>query len=324
VAARIDPGLVDINTTLANDDGEAAGTGMVITPSGEVITNNHVIDGASRITVRDVGNGQTYTAAVVGYDPSSDVAVLQLQHASGLATAPLGNSSVVRVGAAVVTIGNAGGAGGTPSVAGGSVVALEQSITAGDDVDASSENLTGLIEIDGQLQPGDSGGPLVDSSNTVVGMDTAASSSFSFQSAANQGFAIPIDTVLAIAKQIVAGEGSDTIHIGQTAMIGIYIEPSSTAGGYGYAYGYGANGGSGSNVSGVPVAQVIQGGPAARAGLAQGDTITALNGQSVSSEQALMALMLRHRPGEQVRVSWVDSGGSSHTATLRLGTGPAA
>jgi S1-C subfamily serine protease len=327
VAARIDPGLVDINTTLANDDGEAAGTGMVVTSSGEVITNNHVIDGATRITARDVGNGKTYTATVVGYDPSSDVAVLQLEHASGLKTVPLGNSSGVRVGAAVVTIGNAGGTGGTPSIAGGSVLALDQSITAGDDVDASSENLTGLIEIDGELQPGDSGGPLVDSSNSVVGMDTAASSSFSFQSAADQGFAIPINTVLAISKQIVAGEGSNTIHIGPTAMLGIYIEPSSSAGGYGYVYGYGGNGspgGSSSNVSGVPVAQVVAGGPAAHAGLAQGDTITALNGQSVSSEQALMALMLRHRPGDQVRVSWVDSAGSSHTATLRLGTGPSA
>lgn len=321
VAARIDRDLVDINTTLADDAGEAAGTGMVVTSSGEVITNNHVIDGAVQITARDIGNGKTYTARVVGYYPGADVAVLALEDASGLATVPMGDSSTVHVGAGVVTIGNAGGAGGTPSVAGGSVVAQDQSITAGDDADGSSEHLTGLIEIDGELQPGDSGGPLVDSSGRVVGMDTAASSGFTFRTAADQGFAIPINTVLTVSKQIVAGAGSDAVHIGASAMIGVLVCAGDDPSCYG---GYGPPSGSGSAVSGVAVAQAVPGSPAAHAGIAAGDAITALNGQAVNTGEALMALMIRHHPGDQVRVSWVDGTGSSHTATVRLATGPAA
>lgn len=319
-AARVDRGLVDINTTLADDNGEAAGTGMVVTSSGEVITNNHVIDGAVQITARDIGNGKTYTARVVGYYPGDDVAVLALDDASGLTTVPLGDSATAHVGAAVVTIGNAGGAGGTPSVAGGSIVAQGQSITAGDDADGSTERLTGLIEIDGELQPGDSGGPLVDSSGSVVGMDTAASSGFTFRTAADQGFAIPINTVLTISKQLVAGDGSNVIHIGPSAMIGVLVEPGASDG-YG---GYGSPSGSGSNVSGVAVEQAVPGSPAARAGITAGDTITALQGQAVSSAEALTALMIRHHPGDQVRVTWLDSAGGSHTSTLRLATGPAA
>ena len=99
-AAKVDPGLVDIDTQIASGDngGEAAGTGMVISPNGEVLTNNHVISEAAKITATDIGNGRTYTAHVVGYDASHDVAVLQLENASGLATVPLGDSSTVRVG----------------------------------------------------------------------------------------------------------------------------------------------------------------------------------------------------------------------------------
>src|ERR1019366_5078167 len=129
-ATRIDPGLVDINTVIAN--GEAAGTGMVVSSGGEVITNNHVISGATQISAYDIGNGRTYSARVVGYDRSQDVAIIQLEGASGLATVPLGDSSTLHVGASVVTIGNAGGVGGTPSSGSGSVAALGRSITAGD------------------------------------------------------------------------------------------------------------------------------------------------------------------------------------------------
>ncbi|MGZ6840495.1 MAG: S1C family serine protease, partial [Frankiaceae bacterium] len=120
IAAAVSPGIVDINTTLGYRGAQAAGTGMVLTSSGEVLTNNHVIEGATSITATDVGSGQTYTASVVGYDPSEDVAVLQLTGASGLQTVTIGDSSAVRVGQRVVGIGNAGGTGGTPSYAGGS------------------------------------------------------------------------------------------------------------------------------------------------------------------------------------------------------------
>ena len=177
IANKVDPGLVDIVSTLGDQNAEAAGTGMVVTSSGEVLTNNHVIDGATSIKATDIGNGRTYTAKVVGYDKSDDVAVIQLQGASGLTTVSFGDSSQVAVGQSVVGLGNAGGKGGTPSVATGTVTALNQSITAGDEGSGSSENLTGMIETNANIQPGDSGGPLVNSAGQVIGIDTAASSS---------------------------------------------------------------------------------------------------------------------------------------------------
>jgi S1-C subfamily serine protease len=321
LAAQVDPGLVDINTTTA-DIGLGAGTGMVVTSAGEVITNNHVIDGATRITATDVGNGKTYTARVVGYDKTRDVAVLMLVGASGLKTVPLGDSSTLHVGASVVTVGNAGGVGGTPSAAAGSVSALDQAITAADDGAASSERLTGLIEVNGQLQPGDSGGPLVDASGNVVGMDTAASATFSYQSSSgnSNGFAIPINEVLTIAKQIVAGTASATVHIGPSAgaFLGVLIAPLSAAGGLpgGFA--------SGSGGQGVFVEDTVPGGPADAAGLTQGDTITALNGRAVNSPSALTALMAKQRTGHSVRLSWLDGAGNAHTSTLRLAAAPPA
>ena len=176
IAARVSPGLVDVVSTLGDQNAEAAGTGMVLTSTGEVLTNNHVIDGATSISVTDIGNGKTYTATVVGYDKTKDIAVLQLQNASGLQTVNLGDSSTVTVGQNVVAIGNAEGKGGTPSVVTGSVTALNQSITASDEGSGNSEQLSGLIQTNAPIQPGDSGGPLVNSAGQVVGIDTAASS----------------------------------------------------------------------------------------------------------------------------------------------------
>ena len=175
IASKTDPGLVDIVSTLSYQQAEAAGTGQVLTSSGEVLTNNHVIDGATSIKATDIGNGRTYTAKVVGYDKTGDIAVLQLQGASGLATVSPGNSSQVTSGEQVVALGNAGGKGGTPSVAAGTITALNQSITASDDDGSSSEQLSGMLETNANIQPGDSGGPLVNTAGQVIGIDTAAS-----------------------------------------------------------------------------------------------------------------------------------------------------
>ena len=186
-----------------------------------------MIDGATTISVTDVGNGKTYSASVVGYNRTKDIAVLQLHNASGLKTATIGNSSSVSVGEDIVGIGNAGGTGGTPSAAGGTVTALNQSITASDEGDGSSEQLTGLIETNADIQPGDSGGSLVDTSGEVLGIDTAASAGFSFQSSGqssgNQGYAIPINEAITIAKEIEAGTSSSTVHIGATAFLGVEV-----------------------------------------------------------------------------------------------------
>ena len=145
--ASVAPGLVDINTRMGYQNGEGAGTGIVLSPSGEVLTNNHVINGATSINVTDIGNGQTYPATVVGYDRNHDVAVLQMQGASGLQTASIGDSNAVAVGDEIAAIGNAGGVGGTPSIAAGTVSALDQAITVSDDTTGSSEQLDGLIQV---------------------------------------------------------------------------------------------------------------------------------------------------------------------------------
>jgi S1-C subfamily serine protease len=318
IAARVDPGLVDIVSTDGLAQATSAGTGIVLTSTGEILTNNHVIAGATAIKVTDIGNGKTYTAKVVGYDASSDVAVLQLQGASGLTTASLGNSSSVAVGNAVTALGNAQGKGGTPSVASGTVTAVNQSITASDQLSGTQEQLTGLIENNANIQPGDSGGPLVNAYGQVIGMDTAASSQYQFQSqgnAATSAYSIPINSAIAIANQIEAGTGSSTVHIGATAFLGVGV--ASTQGN-----GFGGNGGAGT--SGAYLQNVEQGSPAANAGLAAGDTITSVGGTSVSTSQDIQHVLVKYHPGDSIKITWLDQSGQSHTATATLATGPAA
>jgi S1-C subfamily serine protease len=212
----------------------------------------------------------------------------------------------------VVTIGNAGGAGGTPSAAGGTVTALAQSITASDEVSGSSEQLTNLIELNGSLEPGDSGGPLVNSAGEVIGMDTAASSGFSFQSSGTQGYAVPIDDALAIATKIEHGTSTAGIHTGATALIGVGVGASSQ-------FGFG----DGTQAQGAYVDDVVQGTPAARAGIEPGDTITSFGGHTVTSATSLTNAKERFHPGDRVSITWVDTSGNSHTATIRLTAGPA-
>jgi S1-C subfamily serine protease len=317
IASKVDGGLVDIDTKLGSE-GEAAGTGMVVTSSGEVITNNHVIDGATSITATDVATGKTYRARVVGYDTTADIAVIQLIGASNLKTVTIGDSSTVRVGQTVVTIGNAGGAGGTPSAAGGTVTALNRSITASDDGSGTSERLSGLIQLDGSLEAGDSGGPLVNTAGEVVAMDTAAESGFSFSSdSGSAGFAIPIDTVLTLARDIEAGTATTTIHIGATPLIGVEISAAGAAEYPGEAYG------GGQSVTGALVVGVEPGSPAASAGLVAGDTITALGGHAVTSATSLTRVKDLYSVGAKVAITWVDASGATHSATIALGSGAA-
>jgi len=323
IAAKVDPGLVDINTSLGYQSVQAAGTGIVLSPSGEILTNNHVIDGATSISVTDVGNQQTYTASVVGYDRTHDIAVLQLHNASGLQTASIGNSSNVAVGEAVVGIGNAGGTGGTPSAAGGTVDALNQSISASDRGDGSSEQLTGLISTNAAIEAGDSGGPLVNTSGAVIGMDTAASAGFSFQapdqSSGNQGFAIPINEAISTAREIASGNATATVHIGATAFLGIEIQATSFGDGGGP---FGGGTGGGSSGSGAAVSGVVTSSPAQEAGLAQGDVITSVNNTATGSPSALTDALSPFHPGDTVKIGWVDSTGVAHSANVQLSSGP--
>ncbi len=316
VSSKVDPGLVDINVSLSYQNASAAGTGQVLTSSGEVLTNNHVIDGATSITATDIGNGKTYTASVVGYDRTGDLAVIQLHGASGLSTVSIGDSSKVTVGQSVAAIGNAGGVGGTPSVAAGTVTTLNQAITASDGGGGNAEQLTGLIEVNANVQPGDSGGPLVNTAGNVVGIDTAASAT-SFSSAGGDGYAIPINEAITIAKQIESGKSSSVVHIGPTAFLGVEISASSGSGTFGNGLGQGTT------VSGATVAGVASGSPAAKAGLAAGDVITSAGGKTVSSPTDLSSAIASHSPGDSIQVQWTDAQGQSHSAQVTLASGPA-
>jgi S1-C subfamily serine protease len=308
IAAKVDPGIVDVTSQLKYSDATAEGTGMVISSSGLVLTNNHVIDQATSVSATLVTSGKTYTAKIIGYDSTDDVALLQLVGAPSLKTVTLSDSSKAKVGEAVLALGNAGGRGGLPSTAQGTIQALNQSIEASDSGAGTTEKLHGMIETNAPIQQGDSGGPLVNGSGQVVGMDTAANSSSGFggYSAATTGFAIPINTALSIADNINAGKASSTVHIGPTAFLGVEIASQQ------------------GNGQGVMLAGTQPGTPAAQAGLGQGSVIMSVNGKSVSTGAEIQQILSSYQPGDKVNIAWTDQSGQSHTTTLTLANGPAA
>ena len=226
---KVQPGLVIINTTLQYNSEQAAGTGIVISADGLVLTNNHVIEDSTSINATDVGNGRTYRAKVVGYDQTGDIAVIQLQGASGLKTAPVGNSALVKTGAPVVAMGNADGQSAIVPAA-GQVTALHQTITASDEGGSiTSETLHGMIEVNADIVSGDSGGPLANASGQVIGIDTAGNGEGFSAQQSTDGFAIPINTALSVASQITAGQASSVITIGYPPFMGVYIGGGSNA-----------------------------------------------------------------------------------------------
>jgi S1-C subfamily serine protease len=324
---------------------------MVLNSDGLVLTNNHVIDGATSIKISPVSTGKSYTAKVIGYDATDDVALLQMQNASNLKTVSIGNSSTAKLGTAVLAVGNAGGQGGTPTVAPGIINATGRTITAGDEGSNTTETLHNMLQTSAQIQSGDSGGPLANASGKVIGMDTAASSSSSSSSSSGSvlGYAIPINTALSIAHNIAAGKASSTVHIGLPAFIGVGVsDPSqgcttsgsgsgsgssgSGSGGFGglggSGTGTGGTGGTGSGSgattsSGALICDVYQGTPAASSGLAVGDVITGVNGKSVATENALTTIMAGFKPGDTIKITYQNSAGSSQTASVKLVDGPA-
>jgi S1-C subfamily serine protease len=305
-AARPTAGVVVIETALTYQNTAAAGTGVVLTSEGEVLTNNHVIRGATRIRVLDPRTRRRYTARVLGYSVTADIAVLKLQQASGLATAPLGSSTGIHRGQPVTAVGNAGGTR-TLVVTHGTITAIGRTITVGDG-EGNEQRLTGLIQTNADLRPGDSGGPLLDRTGRVVGINSAASIGFAFLSAASEGFAIPINRALSITRKIESGRDTAEIHVGPTAFLGVAVHPS----GY-YSGGY---------VPGAVVDNVVSGGPADRAGLVPGDIITAIDGKRVSTPSGVARLIARKQPGDTIKLSWVDSFGNRSTASVRLASGP--
>jgi S1-C subfamily serine protease len=311
VAAKVQPGLVDIYTQLSSGI-SGAGTGVILTPDGTVLTNNHVIDGSTSIAVELVATGQRYVAVVVGTVPTEDLAVLHIQGATNLPTVPLGKSSSVKVGDPIVALGNAGGVGGAPHTVSGTVQGLNQTITATDLDGSHPETLSGLIQIDAPLEPGDSGGPLVNRSGQVVGIDTAASATRRFSSVGDSvGFAIPIDRAMALVAQIQAGQASATVHLGVPGLLGVVMSdptPSVVPGGA---------------ATGVTVAEVMPGSPAASAGVTAGDTLTEVDGQPATAPDGVSALIRKHRAGDKINFSWTDGSNRRRTSTVVLAPGPA-
>jgi S1-C subfamily serine protease len=320
IASHTDPGLVDVISTLGYQHATAEGTGMVLTSNGEVLTNNHVVAGSTSVKVRDIGNGRTYTAKVVGYSDNDDVAVLQLSGASGLSTVTLGNSSSVTVGQQVTALGNAEGKDGTPSVATGTVSSLGNTITAEDDGDGALEHLTDMIQTNANIEPGDSGGPLLNSSGQVVGMDTAASSSGSTGTGTTAdttttAFSIPINKALSLADQIEAGKASGTVHIGTTAFLGVEVS-SQQSGASGFGQGDGETG------SGVTIVGTVDGTAAAQAGLSDGDVIDSVGGHQITSPADLQTVIEGYHPGNKVAIQWTNQEGQTQSATVTLTAGP--
>ena len=300
-------GVVIIETTLGYEDAQAAGTGMVLSADGLVLTNNHVIEGSTEIRVTIAATGQTYTATVVGTDAADDVALLQLQGASGLQPVTVDDDAEA-VGDAVTAVGNASG-GGVLLAADGAITELESSVTTSSDGLTAGETLDGMIEFAADVVAGDSGGAVLDAEGEVVGMTTAASSG----SATTVAYAIPIEDALAIVDKIRAGDESDGVAVGSPAFLGVQVARVPA----GYRYG-------GSATTGALIAGAIDGTPAAAAGLVAGDTITAIDGTAIADADALTTVLAGHRPGDTITLTWVDGPGATRSAEVTLIAGPAA
>jgi S1-C subfamily serine protease len=315
VADKVKPAVVDINTViLANASGrtaEAAGTGMIVSASGQVLTNNHVIQGATKITVSVEGRPGMYTAQVLGVDPTHDVALIQIQGVSGLPTVSFADSSTVTVGQEVVAIGNALGKGGTPTVTHGAISALGLSITVSNGR-GGTESLSDVIETDAPIQPGDSGGPLVNAAGQVVGMITAGSRERS-ASTSSSGFAITSNSALSVVNEVRAGHASGDIIIGQTGFLGVEVSNLDAAAiaRLGLAI-----------TSGALIVGVFPGSPASQAGMGADSVITAIDGVKVDSADTLGPIIHQYKPGDRIQVKWVDRRGT-HTNSVVLVTGPA-
>jgi S1-C subfamily serine protease len=314
IAAKVEPAIVDINTIIqtSSGNGAAAGTGMIITSSGEVLTNNHVVDGSTSISVTIAGHAGSYTAHVIGVSPTSDVALIQIEGVSGLPTVTLADSSSVKPGDQVVAIGNALGAGGTPSVTQGQVNAIDQTITASEG-NGISETLSGMIQEDATIQPGDSGGALVNSSGQVIGMITAGEAQGFRSSSSTVGYAISTNSALAVVNEIRSGQATAGVFIGPVGYIGVSIRDLTPA--IAAQVGISATAG--------PLVWAVQAGsPAEQAGITRLSVITAVGGTAVDSSATLGEALHANKPGASVAITWVDPNGTSHTKNVTLTTGP--
>jgi len=304
VLAKVEPGVVNVRTQgfsqnefFQPEPEQGAGTGMIITPDGDVLTNAHVVAGATDIKVTLTTDNSTHDAVLLGSDPTADVAVIKMQGVSNLKTVTLGRSSSMRVGDDVVAIGNALALPGGPTVTHGIVSAVDRTI------DAENERLEHLIQTDAAINPGNSGGPLANSAGEVIGMNTAVAGQ-----AQNIGFAIAVDTVKPIADQLKTGKGATKA----TAFLGVttVTVTSDIQQRFGLSVSKGAL-----------VRDVSPGTGADAAGLQTGDVIVKFGNDNIASSDDLSASVRKHQPGDKVEVTWM-RGSQRMTGTVTLGSRP--
>ncbi|HEY8543839.1 MAG TPA: trypsin-like peptidase domain-containing protein [Acidimicrobiales bacterium] len=301
---KVQESVVTIETSAATAGGvfEGAGTGIVLSPDGLVLTNAHVISGSNEITVR-LFDGATHSAGLVGSQPGDDLAVIKVDGVDDLVPAELGSSDVLQVGEPVIAIGNALNLGGRPSVTQGIVSAKDRSIQdAG--LGGQPINLTNLIQTDAAINPGNSGGPLVDAAGQVVGINTAI-----IAESQNIGFAIAIDPVKPLIEDLRNGGGEITPN---TAFLGVQtVDLDGVDEAVRERLGIVAD-------EGAFVAEVTPGSGAEEAGIEDGDVILEFEGEPVESSTEVAEMVREHEPGDEVELR-IERDGEERTITATLG-----
>jgi len=333
IAARVDQATVDI-TAVGPQIGQDAGTGMVISRSGLVLTNNHVIEGSTQISAQINGSGPMFSASVLGTSPSADVALLQLYGSKHWIAVAIGTSRPPAVGDQVIAVGNALDLPGPETVTSGIISGIGRTVTIDDPLSGAQENLSGMLQTSAAISSGNSGGPLVNSRGQVIGMTTAAASSTEpGETAPDVGFAIPVSTALDIAHQVETGKPSASVDIGPAAATGLALTTVACADGFDgcLPLGFGESdeapiGGLGiyqAPIStGAVVAGVDEGSPAAGSGLRVGDVITNFDGHVVTSPEQVTALVATLKVGDEVTVTWVGQNGTHQSGRFQLVQGP--
>jgi S1-C subfamily serine protease len=300
IRAQVSPEAVELTVDQHYRGSTAGGTGMVLTSSGLVLTDEHVVTEADTITAQVGGTGRTYDVALIGVDLANDVALLQLEHASGLRTVTLGRSASVTVGDGIVVIGYPGS-----SAFAGRISGLSESV----DVDVSpsergasnepKSRYSGMLHTDARNRAGTSGGPVVDTDGLVIGMVQVGGDTDDFD--------IPIDRALASAREIASGHSSADVLIGAPAELGVVARSWSPSAG----------------APGAKVVKVYPNTAAETVSLRAGDVISAIGDAAIASAPELRQVLARHHPGDRVGITWTDSRRHAHTVNVTLRTGPA-
>lgn len=309
VAEKVGPSVVSIvtetksNSYYGSTSGSAAGTGIIVSKDGYVMTNNHVLEGATSVSVVD-SSGELYEdTTIIGRDPLNDIAFIKIKSNKEFTAATLGNSATVRIGQQVVAIGNALGQYSN-TVTSGIISGTGRPITAATG-SGQTETLTDLIQTDASINPGNSGGPLVNMAGQVIGINTAI-----VEDANGIGFAIPVNAT----KGVLAG----VLETGKVSRAYLGVNYLTITPDVAREYNLDVNSGAYVHASGSAGA-VASGSPAEKAGLKDGDIITKINSKTVGKDGSLSSILGEYRPGDKVTITYLRDG-KEQTATVTLGT----